>query len=214
MYSSESEESDNDTKKINFNEFLYARHHKYEWKDLEFDALEKNLAYVFHDSLIDINEQKIFDLWEHDFDINKNTHICDNLDFQYIYNEKCIPFLLKIENCCMTVRIGNHLARIKYLEPFSIGISSSLWQLHSDFVENLDQLTKKTNAPLASGFIRIDAGHLPLEKVTYFKNLIICYEKMEKVTYKNRENYALIARVISGQILLPKKGQCYISESD
>ena len=75
MYSPESEESDNDTKRINFNEFLYARHHKYEWKDLEFDALEKKLAYAFHDSLVAINEQKIFDLWEHDFDIKKNAHI-------------------------------------------------------------------------------------------------------------------------------------------
>ena len=82
MYSSESEESDNNTKRINFNKFLYARHHKYEWKDLEFNALEKNLACVFHDSLIDINEQKIFDLWEHDFNINKNAHVCDILDFQ------------------------------------------------------------------------------------------------------------------------------------
>ena len=113
----------------------------------------------------------------------------------------------------MTLRKGNHLARIKYLEPFSIGISSSLWQVHSDFVEKLNELTKKTNVPLDSGFIRIDAGHLPLEKVTYFKNLMICYEKME-VTYKNREKHALIARVISGQILLPKKDQCYISESE
>ena len=114
----------------------------------------------------------------------------------------------------MMVRKGNHLARIKYLEPFSIGISSSLWQVHSDFVEKLNELTKKMNVPLDSGFICIDAGHLPLEKVTYFKNLIICYKKMEKVTYKNREKYALIAHVISGQILLPKKDQCYISESE
>ena len=61
MYSSESEESDSgDIKKVNFNEFLHARHHKYEWKDLEVDVLEKNLAYIFHDSLIAINEQKIF----------------------------------------------------------------------------------------------------------------------------------------------------------
>ena len=194
---------------------MYARHHKYEWKDLEFDALEKNLACVFHDSLIDINEQKIFNLWEHDFGINKNAHICDNLDFHYVYNGKCILFLLKIENCCMTVRKGNHLAKMKYLEPFSICISSSLWQVHSDFVEKLNELTKKTNVLLDSGFIHIDAGHLPLEKVTCFKNLIICYEKMEKVTYKNREKYALIgARVISGQILLSKKDQCYISESE
>ena len=70
MYSSEGEESDSDDiKRINFNDFMYARHKKYEWKDLEFHALEKNLAYVFHDSLIAINEQKIFDLWEHDFNI-------------------------------------------------------------------------------------------------------------------------------------------------
>ena len=214
MYLSESEEYNNDTKIIDFNEFLYARHHKYKWKDLGFDALEKKLALYKFDSLIDVNEQKIFDLWEHDFDISRSAHICDNLDFHYIYNGKCIPFLLKIKNCCMTVSKRNHLARIKYLEPFLIGISSSLWQVHLDFVEKLNELTKKTNVPLDSGFIRIDAGHLPLEKVTYFKNLIICYEKMEKVTYKNREKYALIARVISGQILLPKKDQCYISESE
>ena len=28
---------------------------------------------------------------------------------------------------------------------------------------------------------------------------------MEKVIYKNREKYTIIARVISGEILLPKK---------
>ena len=38
---------------------------------------------------------------------------------------------------------------------------------------------------------------------------------MEKVTYKNRKNtHALIAHAISGPILLPKKDQCYISESE
>ena len=63
------------------------------------------------------------------------------------------------------------------------------------------------NVPLDSGFFCIDAGHLPLEKVTCFKNLIICYKKEEKVTYKSREKYALIAHIISGQILLPKKDQ-------
>ena len=81
---------------------------------------------------------------------------------------------MKNENSCMTLRKGNHLARIKYLEPFSIGISSSLWQVHSNFVEKLNELTnKKADVPLDSVFIRINAGHLPLQKVTYYKNLII-----------------------------------------
>ena len=107
--------------------------------------------------MIDINKQEIFDLWEHDFDINRSAHICDNLDFHYVYKGKCIRFLLKIKNCSMTVRKGNHLARIKYLNCFY-------------------------------------------------------YKRMEKVTYKNNEKYAMIARVIFGQILLPKKDHCYISE--
>ena len=64
----------------------------------------------------------------------------------------------------MMVRKGNHLARIKYLELFSIRISSSLWLVDSDFVEKLNELTKKTDVPLDSGSIRIDARHLPLEK--------------------------------------------------
>ena len=163
----------------------------------------------FNDTLIRINKQKIFDLLEHDFDITKNARICDNLNFHYNYDGNCIPFLLKIENCCMTIRKGNHLKRIKYLEPFSIVISSTLWQVHADFVEKLNELMKKKITPLDFGYICIDAGHLSIEKVTYFKNLIICYEKVEKVTYKNKEKYALIARVISGEILLPKKDQCY-----
>ena len=87
----------------------------------------------------------------------------------------------------MTITKGNHLKRSKYLEPHSIGISSTLWQIHADFVEKLNKLLKKKIIPLDLGYIRIDAGHLPIEKITYFKNLIICYEKMEKMTYKNRE---------------------------
>ena len=61
-------------------------------------------------------------------------------------------------------------------------------------------------------YVCIDTERLPIDKVTYFRNLIICYEKMEKVTYRNREKYAIIARVISGEILLPKKKHCYTSE--
>ena len=85
---SESEESDNNTKIINFNEFLYARYQKCKWKDLEFDTLDKKLALYKFDSLIDVNKQKIFDLWEHDFNINRSAHICHNLDFHCVYKAK------------------------------------------------------------------------------------------------------------------------------
>ena len=62
----------------------------------------------------------------------------------------------------MTITKGNHLKRIEYLEPRSIGISSILWQIHADFVEKLNELLKKKIIPLDLGYIRIDAGHLPI----------------------------------------------------
>ena len=36
---------------------------------------------------------------------------------------------------------------------------------------------------------------------------------MEKVTYRNKEKYCLVARVIDGEVLLTKKNQYYNSYS-
>ena len=42
MFSSESEMSDSGNSDIkHFDKFLYAKNNKYEWKDLEFDGLDK-----------------------------------------------------------------------------------------------------------------------------------------------------------------------------
>ena len=207
MNSSESEQSD---KEHFCNKFLFAKDNRYEWKQLEINGVKNNIVMIFDDTLIDLGEIKPFNLWEHHFNIDKVGHICsENLDFHYAdTNNVSKPFFLKIENCCMTIRKGNHLKRVKYLEPFSIGVSSILWQVHRDFVKNLNELNYEQIIPLDFGYVRIDAERLPIEKVTYFRNLIICYEKMEKdlyKIYKNREKYAIIARVISGEILLPKK---------
>ena len=125
MNSSESEQSDNE----NFcNEFLFAKDNSCEWKQSEINGVGNNIVTIFYDTLIDLGEIKPFDLWEHNFDIDKFGHICsDNLDFHYAdTNNVCKPFFLKIENCCMTMRKGNHLKRVKYLEPFLIGVSSIL----------------------------------------------------------------------------------------
>ena len=37
---------------------------------------------------------------------------------------------------------------------------------------------------------------------------------MEKVAYRSSEKYAIIARVISEEILLPKKKHCHTSECE
>ena len=102
---------------------------------------------------------------------------------------------------------GRHLTRYSYFEPYLIGYTQSLWRVHSNLICKLNEITDKTNKVFDFGLIRIDAGRLPLNKITYFRNLILLYDKIEKVTYKNRDRYCLNIRVIAGQILLPKKDQ-------
>ena len=60
--------------------------------------------------------------------------------------------------------------------------------------------------------LSLNAGHLPKNKVIYFKHLVVYYDNIEKVKYRGRERYHINAKIISGQILLPKESQ-YMSES-
>ena len=57
----------------------------------------------------------------------------------------------------MTIRKGNHLKRVKYLEPFLISVSSILWQVHRDFVEKLNELKNEQIIPLNFGYVRNNA---------------------------------------------------------
>ena len=60
--------------------------------------------------------------------------------------------------------------------------------------------------------LSLNNGHLSKNKVTYFKDLVVCCNNIEKVKYRGWERYRINAKIISGQILLPKESQ-YMSES-
>ena len=53
--------------------------------------------------------------------------------------------------------------------------------------------------------LSLSAGHLPKKKVTYFKDLVVCYDNIGKVKYRGQERYHINAKIISGQMLLPKE---------
>ena len=56
----------------------------------------------------------------------------------------------------------------------------------------------------SGGLIRlVCAQRIPRNKVVYFRNLIVCFEKTEKVLHRRMEKHCLIARIIYGEVLLP-----------
>ena len=136
----------------------------------------------------------------------------DNFQFHYLDVEQkdCIPFVIHIENIAATVVRGHHLKRQIYLEPFAIGQASNLYNIHSylmqtavDKIEEMED--EKINNFLDFSLLCLNAGRLPINKITYFRKLAVYYEGVEKVLYRGKEKYCLVAPVISGEILLPKK---------
>ena len=45
---------------------------------------------------------------------------------------------------------------------------------------------------------------LPLNQIVYFRNLIVVFEKVKEVTVRRRKKNKIVARIISGEILLNK----------
>ena len=203
--SSDSELSNDEMKPI---DFYFAKNNIYNWNELDIDEQEKIVLYEKFDE-----NKKKFDLWEKKFNLD-HIHLSDDLKFHYADHsqELCIAFIINVENLAVTITRGRHLKRQIYLEPFAIGQATSIFNIHSYLMQiTNDKLEKKANF-LDFSLIRINAGRLPIDKITYFKDLAIYYEGIEKILYRGKEKYCLVARVISGKILLPKKYQCNICE--
>ena len=126
MYSSDEDEYEN----INFPTFIPAKKSIYEWNKLDF---EYDTPFVFHDLRLDLEKEKNFDLWENKFNIRKNVHITDGLQFHYNYKGKCIPFLVKIENINGIIQKVRHFKRITYFELISTGQAELLYDIMSNF---------------------------------------------------------------------------------
>ena len=54
-----------------------------------------------------------------------------------------------------------------------------------------------------AGLIRITCKQrIPLNKVVYFRDLIVIFNRIEKVTYRGKTKYCIVSNMISGDVLL------------
>ena len=148
----------------------------------------------------------IFNLWDNNFELQKNLHINDNLEIHYKYDGDCVYFKLKIENINGTIERGK-LERMRYFRPTSL-IQTSL--IYDIFGEIEDKICEKLNINFLDiidrqGLIRITCEQrLPLNKVIYFKDLIVIFDRVEEITYRGKKKYCIVCNMISGDVLLQK----------
>ena len=146
----------------------------------------------------------IFNLWDNNFELQKNLHINDNLEIHYKYDRDCVYFKLKIENINGTIERGK-LERMRYFRPTSL-IQTGL--IYNIFGKIEDKICEKLNINFLDiidrqGLIRITCEQrLPLNKVIYFKDLIVIFDRVEEVTCRGKKKYCIVCNMISGDVLL------------
>ena len=145
-----------------------------------------------------------FNLWDNNFNLQKNIHINDNLEIHYKRGEDCVYFILKIENINGTIERG-HLERIRYFRPTSLIQTGLIYDIFSVLE---DKICEKLNINFLdiidrASLIRITCKQrLSLNKVVYFRDLIVIFDRIEKVTYRGKTKYCVVSNMISGDVLL------------
>ena len=185
--------SEQDEHNQNLELLPYKKNVSFKWEKLEFNNDFKFLT-----------DDLTFNLWNNNFDLQKNIHINDNLEIHYKHGEDCVYFKLKIENINGTIERGQ-VERIRYFRPTSL-IQTGL--IYDIFNVLEDKICEKLDINFLdiidrAGLIRITCKQrLPLNKVVYFRDLIVIFDRIEKVTYRGKRKYCIVSNMISGDVLL------------
>ena len=117
---------------------------------------------------------------------------------------KAVFFKLKIENINGTIERGQ-IERIRYFRPTSLIQTGLIYDILSALE---DKICEKLDINFLdiidrAGLIRITCKQrLPLNKVVYFRNLIVIFDRIQKVTYRGKRKYCIVSNMISGDVLL------------
>ena len=190
-------DDENNDKQDEYNQNLqlgpYKKNVSFKWEKLEF-----NNEFNF------LTDGLTFNLWNNNFDLQKNIHINDNLEIHYKHGEDCVYFKLKIENINGTIERGQ-VERIRYFRPTSLIQTGLIYDIFSVLE---DKICEKLDINFLdiidrAGLIRITCKQrLPLNKVVYFRDLIVIFDRIEKVTYRGKTKYCIVSNMISGDVLL------------
>ena len=126
------------------------------------------------------------------------------MEIHYKHAEDCVYFKLKIENINDTIERGQ-VERIRYFRPTSLIQTGLIYDIFSVLE---DKICEKLDINFLdiidrAGLIHITCKQrLPLNKVVYFRDLIVIFDRIEKVTYRGKRKYCIVSNMISGDVLL------------
>ena len=152
-------------------------------------------------------EDIFFNLWNNNFDLQKKIHITDDLKIHYRHDSRCLIFKLKIDNINGTIEKSKYIENMLQFRPTSLIQTGLIYNMLGVFE---DKLCKKLQISFLDiidrlGMFRINTKqHIPLNTVVYLRDLIVVFDRVDKVNYKGKIKYCIVCNIVKGDILLQK----------
>ena len=147
-----------------------------------------------------------FNLWDNNFELEKKIHITDDLKIHYKNGNKCLIFKLKIDNINGTIETGQ-IEEIRYFRPTSLIQTGLIYDIFSVLEDKLRNKLKISFLDIINrlGLFRINCKqNIPLNKVVYLKDLVVVFDHVDKVNYREKIKYCIVCNIVKGDILLQK----------
>ena len=180
--------------------------YSYEWEKIN----EEKYPFIWLDTRLDLTREKVFNLWKNDFDLKRYLHFTDHKHIHYAIDDEenghCIPFLLGIEYICGIIDRGEKEDGKHYFKSSAFLQTGYIHQIFAQIEDKMiDSLSVDHDTITDSGKFEIDSDKkLPISQIVYLKNVVVVFEKVEKINVRRREKNKIVARIISGEILLNK----------
>ena len=180
--------------------------YSYEWEKIN----EEKYPFIWLDTRLDLSREKVFNLWKNDFDLKRFLHFTDHKHIHYAIDDEknghCVPFLLGIEYICGIIDRGEKEDRKHYFKSSAFLQTGYIHQIFAQIEDKMiDSLSVDYDTITDSGKFEIDSDKkLPISQIVYLKNVVAVFEKVEKINVRRREKNKIVARIISGEILLNK----------
>ena len=167
----------------------------------KYEKLELELANEKNDK-----DDIFFNLWDNNFKLREKIHITDDLKIHYKHDNRCLIFKLKIDNINGTIEKGQ-IKEIRCFRPTSLIQTGLIYDMLGVFEDKLCDKLKISFLDIIDrlGMFRINTKQdIPLNTVVYLRDLIVVFDRVDKVNYKGKIKYCIVCNIVQGDILLQK----------
>ena len=178
----------------------------------ELQPYKKNVSFIYEklelsDEDDSKNDDVYFNLWDNNFNLEERIHITDDLKIHYKNNEnRCLIFKLKFDNINGTIDKGQ-IKGIRYFRPTSLIQTGLIYDIVGVLEDKLCEKLKVSFLDIIDrlGMFRLNCKQdIPLNKVVYLRDLIVVFDRVDKVNQKGKTKYCIVSNVVQGDILLQK----------